>query len=125
SAPAGLLVAKIMWPETQVSETRSSASAAVERTSVNSIDALCRGASEGVALAINVMGMLIAFVATVALANYLLAAVQRLCGVAEPLTFQHLLGFVNWPFAWLMGIRAADCQLVGQMLGERIVLNEF
>ncbi|MGZ5002747.1 MAG: NupC/NupG family nucleoside CNT transporter [Chthoniobacterales bacterium] len=125
SAPAGLLIAKIMFPETEVSETRSTASAEVKRTTVNSIDALCRGAGEGVALAINVIGMLIAFVATVALANYIFSAVQRWGGVANPITIQNVLGYVNWPFAYMLGVPLNDCQLVGQVLGERIVLNEF
>ncbi len=125
SAPAGLIIAKIMFPETERSETASSAPASTAKTTVNSIDALCRGASEGVALAINVIGMLIAFVATVALANYLLSVVQRLFGAAHPVTLQNILGVLNWPFAWLMGVSGKDCQLVGQMLGERIVLNEF
>src|SRR5687767_12364245 len=73
SAPASLMIAKIMLPEKEQSETADTAAARkVEKLSTNSIDALCRGASEGVALAINVMAMLIAFVAIVALANFLL-----------------------------------------------------
>ncbi|MEP6699650.1 MAG: nucleoside transporter C-terminal domain-containing protein [Verrucomicrobiota bacterium] len=125
SAPAGLLIAKIMFPETELSETRSTAPTSVKKTTVNSIDALCRGAGEGIALAINVIGMLIAFVAAVALANYALSLVQRPFGVSHPLTFQNLLGYLNWPFAWIMGITPKDCQIVAQTLGERVVLNEF
>lgn len=125
SAPAALLISKIMLPETKSSETAATQSASVARDTTNSIDALCRGASEGVALAINVLAMLIAFVAAVALANFLLAWGQRKCGVADPVTFQNLLGWANWPFAWLMGVPAKDCGIVGQALGERIVLNEF
>jgi CNT family concentrative nucleoside transporter len=125
SAPAALLIAKVMLPELAASETSAKASAAVERTTVNSIDALCRGAGEGVALAINVLGMLIAFVAAVALANYALEWVQRLFHVATPVTFQNIVGWLNWPFAWVMGTPTKDCALVGQILGERIVLNEF
>jgi CNT family concentrative nucleoside transporter len=125
SAPAALLISKIMFPETQKSETSATASAAVERTAVNSVDALCRGTSEGVMLAINVLGMLIAFVAIVALANALIGWLQTLVGVTHPLTLQTMLGWVNAPFAWIIGIPAKDCVLVGQCLGERIVLNEF
>ena len=125
SAPAALIMAKIMVPEMKESQTAATHSASVPRETTNSIDALCRGASEGVALAINVIGMLIAFVAAVALANFLLGWVQRKCGVVEPVTFQNLLGWLNWPFAWLMGVPARDCGIVGQALGERIVLNEF
>ncbi len=125
SAPAGLLVAKIMFPETAVSETAATARASVERTAVNGIDALCRGASEGVALSLNVLGMLIAFVAVVALANALFAWLQACGGIAEPVTLQRVLGWASAPFAWLIGVPARDCGLVGQALGERIVLNEF
>lgn len=106
SAPAGLLIAKIMFPETGVSETRSTSPASEKQTTVNSIDAICRGAGEGIGLAINVMGMLIAFVA---LANYVLSLLQRLVGVAHPFTLQTLLGYLNWPFAWVMGVPAKDC----------------
>ena len=125
SAPAALLIAKIMFPETAHSETAADASATVEITTVNGIDALCRGASEVMSLAINVIAMLIAFVAAVALANFTLAWLQTKCGIAHPVTLQNVLGWINAPFAWLMGIPSQDCLAVGQILGERIVLNEF
>jgi CNT family concentrative nucleoside transporter len=125
SAPAALLISKVILPETEVSETAGIAPRNPPRTAVNSIDALCRGAGEGMTLAINVMAMLIAFVAVVALANFLLTLPQAQLGVAQPVTLQRLFGWVNAPFAWLMGVPAHDCQAVGQVLGERIVLNEF
>ncbi len=127
SAPASLLVAKIMFPELEQSETAAGAPMRVEKTDTNSLDSLCRGTSEGVMLAINVMGMLIAFVAVVALANAVCGAAQGSFGVApeNQFTLQTLLGHVNAPFAWLMGVPWKDCTLVGQALGERIVLNEF
>lgn len=125
SAPAALLMAKIMIPETASSETSAGRGATVERTTVNGIDALCRGASEGMSLAINVLAMLIAFVAVVALANALLAWPQTAVGVAAPVSLQQIMGWINWPFAWLLGVPAADCEKVGQVLGTRIVLNEF
>jgi len=124
-APAGLLVAKIMFPETQNSETGQLHHFHIERKTINGIDALCQGASEGVMLSINVMGMLIAFVAMVALLNAFFTGAQHGLGVAAPVTLQQLLGWVNAPFAWLMGVPAKDCGVIGQMLGERIVLNEF
>lgn len=125
SAPAALLMAKVMFPETQHSETAADASAKVEITTVNGIDALCRGASEGMMLAINVIAMLIAFVATVAMVNFTLAWVQRKLGAVHPVTLQNILGWINAPFAWLMGAPWKDCTVFGQILGERIVLNEF
>lgn len=125
SAPAALLVAKVMHPETQPSETAGTARLDIQTGTVNGIDALCRGASEGVALALNVLGMLIAFVAAVALLNYILGWFQRHAGIAEPVTLQNILGWINAPFAWLMGAPWKDCRIFGQILGERIVLNEF
>src|SRR2546423_14915248 len=125
SAPAGLRAAHNQVPGTDVSGTLHTPPASVKKTTVNSIDALCRGAGEGVGLAINVLAMLIAFVAAVALANYALSLVQRAAGAGHPVTLQDLLGYLNWPFAWIMGVPAKDCQLVGQVLGERVVLNEF
>src|SRR5882724_7534396 len=125
SAPGALLIAKIMLPETQPSETASTSKIKTEVHTVNGIDALCRGASEGMTLAINVMAMLIAFVAVVWLANFSLGWVQRKSGIADPLTLQTVLGWLNAPFAWLMGVPWKDCPVFGQLLGERVLLNEF
>jgi len=125
SAPAALLIAKVMLPETEKSETVSGASATVPRETTNGLDALCRGASEGMMLAINVMAMLIAFVAVVALVNYLLALGLRPFGIHIEKPLELIFGWVNAPFAWLMGVPAKDCVAVGNVLGERIVLNEF
>lgn len=125
SAPAALLIAKIMLPETEVSETAAGANAKIERQSHNGLDALCRGASDGVMLSINVMAMLIAFVAVVALANGLLSWGLGELGVKNAAPLQTLFGWLNYPFAWLMGVPLKDCFAVGQILGERIVLNEF
>jgi len=125
SAPAALLIAKVMLPETEQSETAAGASARIERESTNGIDALCRGASEGMMLSINVMAMLIAFVAVVALINFMLAYPQTEAGVANPVTLQNIFGWLNAPFAWLIGVPWKDCVMVGQVMGERIVLNEF
>lgn len=126
SAPAALLIAKVMVPETERSETAGGAHAKLEQSFTNSIDALCRGASEGVTLAINVMGMLIAFIAVVALMNYTGAwLLRKLFDVQAATPLQTLFGWVNAPFAWLIGVPARDCVKVGEILGERIVLNEF
>jgi CNT family concentrative nucleoside transporter len=124
-APAGLLMAKVMFPETEKSETGERHHFAVKRTAANSIDALCAGAGEGVMLSINVVGMLLAFVAVVALLNALVAWPQQALGVGHPVTLQQFVGWLNAPFAWLLGVPVKDCGYVGQILGERVVLNEF
>jgi concentrative nucleoside transporter, CNT family len=125
SAPAALLISKVMMPETEPSETASDVMVEPERNSLNSIDALCRGTTDGLYLALNVIAMLIAFVAVVAMANFLLAWPQELAGISEPVTLQRIFGWINAPFAWLLGVPWKDCQVIGAILGERIVLNEF
>ncbi|MCX7722629.1 MAG: Na+ dependent nucleoside transporter domain protein [Verrucomicrobiae bacterium] len=125
SAPAALLISKVMLPETEQSETAGAVPRDPPRTTVNSLDALCRGASDGMKLSINVMAMLIAFVAVVALLNFLLTWPQAKLGVSNPVRLETILGWVNAPLAWLMGVPAKDCLTIGQILGERIVLNEF
>jgi CNT family concentrative nucleoside transporter len=125
NCPAALMIAKILLPETQKSETAASAPATVPRTTANSIDAICRGAGDGFQLSLNVIAMLIAFIAMIALANYLVTWPQSHFGVSHPATLQTIFGWVNAPFAWLMGVPAQDCLSIGQILGERVVLNEF
>jgi CNT family concentrative nucleoside transporter len=125
SAPAALMMAKLMIPETETSETAAGARAEMERETVNGLDALCTGASDGMKLAINVLAMLIAFVAIVALLNFSLGYALRAFGIHSPQPMQWLCGVINAPFAWLMGVPWKDCMSVGGFLGERIVLNEF
>ncbi len=125
SAPAALMIAKVLMPETEQSETASGKMVDPERNSLNSVDAICRGAGDGLQLALNVLAMLIAFVAIVALVNFCLKWPQEHFGVASPVTLQKLFGWINAPFAFLMGVPAKDCVTIGQVLGERIVLNEF
>ena len=125
NCPAALLIAKIMLPETQVSETAGTSPATVPRTTANSIDAICRGAGDGFHLALNIIAMLIAFIAVIALANYVVGFPQIHLGVKDPVTLQNIFGWINAPFAWLMGVPVQDCLSIGQILGERIVLNEF
>ena len=125
SAPAALMMSKILIPETEESETAHGANKVIERETENGIDALCHGASDGMKLAINVVAMLIAFVAVVALFNYMLSLGLRACGQNVPQPLQLVLGWLNAPCAWLMGVPLSECGQVGALLGERVVLNEF
>jgi CNT family concentrative nucleoside transporter len=125
NCPAALLIAKIMLPETEKSETAGKSPATVPRTTANSVDAICRGAGDGFQLALNICAMLIAFIAIIALANYVFAFVQLHSGISKPWTLENVFGYLNAPFAWLMGVPSQDCLKVGQILGERVVLNEF
>jgi concentrative nucleoside transporter, CNT family len=125
NCPAALLIAKIMLPETEKSETAAGALAMTPRTTANSIDAICRDAGDGFFLSLNICAMLIAFIAIIALANYVFGWAQLHAGMTHQYTLQNVFGYLNAPFAWLMGVPAQDCLKVGQILGERIVLNEF
>lgn len=125
SAPAALLISKVLVPETEVSETSAGANAKIERETINGIDALCTGAGDGMKLAINVAAMLIAFTSFVAAANWLLGWAVGHVGWQTDRPLQFVLGYLNAPFAWMMGVPSKDILSVGQILGERIVLTEF
>lgn len=130
SAPAALVIAKVMQPESEVSETAGGATLELEKVDANVIEAAARGASEGLMLALNVAAMLLAFVALVALANALLAlpfdAYNHLAGATTtPITLEQILGVLFWPIAFLMGVDVSECATVAGFLGEKIVLNEF
>jgi CNT family concentrative nucleoside transporter len=124
SAPAGILVAKLMVPETELPETRSGGHAVVERTTVNVFDAAADGAISGLRLAAYVGALLIAFVALIAMANDACAWIGGWFG-AEQLSIQDLLGLLLSPLAFAMGIPWQDAGQVGALLGVKTILNEF
>lgn len=117
SAPAALVMAKIIYPETQPSESRNDLNFSTERPDSNAMEALSRGASDGLKLAANVAAMLIAFISFVALINYLLTFAQT--------SLQEILGFIFKPLAWSMGVPWNEAQLVGSLMGEKITLTEL
>lgn len=124
SAPAGLLLAKVMVPESEHPATGPVAASQIEIDSVNVIDAAATGALNGLRLAAYVGTMLVAFVALIAFANDLLASLGGIFG-APDLTLQTILGWLLAPVAWLMGIPWEDARSVGSMLGMKTILNEF
>ena len=124
SAPAALVVAKLMLPETEEPETSGSLEIVVDRPDVNVIDAAARGAAEGLSLALNVGAMLLAFVALIHLCNGVLGWVGGWIG-APGLTLEGILGFVLAPLAWVMGVPWADAPAVASLMGVKSVLNEF
>ena len=117
TAPGTLMMAKIFVPETEAPETMGTVRLQTERTDVNVIDAAGRGTSEGLMLALNVAAMLISFLALIALVNALLG----LAGVS----LQQIFGWIFAPVAWSMGVPWKDAATVGNLLGTRMVLNEF
>jgi CNT family concentrative nucleoside transporter len=126
TAPATIMLAKIMMPEVEEPVTAGSVKVEVEKPGVNIIDAAARGAGDGLQLALNIGGMLIAFIALIALANGVLGWVHGLPGMGwVPMSMQALFGLIFAPIAWLLGVRWNDCATVGNLLGTRLVLNEF
>lgn len=124
SAPAALVMAKLLVPETEAPVTATSRAEEVPGTDVNVIDAAARGAAEGLRLALVVMAMLIAFLALVAMLNGVIGWVGGLVGL-EGLTLEGMLGRVLAPVAWMLGVSWSDAGLIGQMIGVDFVLNEF
>lgn len=124
NAPAGLILSKMILPETGTPETRDTLHIVVEKQEANVIDAAASGAATGVQLAINVAAMLMAFVAIVALINFGVSWAGGLFGHPE-ITLQWLLGKALWPLTVLMGVPPADAGTVGSFIGVKTVLNEF
>ena len=123
SAPAALVISKIMTPETETSPTLGVVTVEVPRQDVNLLDAACRGASDGLKLALNIAAMLIVAIAFVGLLNWSLSFLPYIGGA--PLTLERSLGWLCAPLAWLMGVAWEDAQLVGMLLGKKTILNEF
>ena len=117
TAPGTLMMAKMFVPETGVPKTMGTVTLEVERTDVNIIDAAGRGTTEGLALALNVGAMLISFLALIAMTNALL-------GLAG-LSLEQIFGWAFAPLAWSMGVPWQDASTIGNLLGTRMVLNEF
>jgi len=129
AAPATIVLAKILKPESEESMTRGSVRIHVEKTATNVIEAAANGAAEGVRLALNVGGMLIAFIALIALINYPLGWLGEISGLqtmlGKPLSLSLVLGYLLCPLAWAIGVPTQDIVAVGGLIGEKIVTNEF
>ena len=123
AAPAALLLAKMLIPEVDEPKTKGNVSIEVEKTSANVIDAAASGASDGLKLALNVGAMLLAFLALIAMLNYMIGWGGGLFGVS--VTLEQLLGWGLSPLAWLIGIPTADITAFGSLLGTKIIANEF
>lgn len=124
SAPATLVISKLMMPETSTPQTAGGVKFSVERVDANLIDAATRGTSEGLLLAMNVGAMLIAFTALVAMLNAVFGWLGGFVGHPDA-TMQDVLGVVMSPLAWLAGVQWSESREVGALLGVKTVLNEF
>jgi CNT family concentrative nucleoside transporter len=124
SAPAALVCAKMIVPETHKPRTMGKVEVAYEDPSVNVLDAAANGTTTGLQLALNVGAMLVSFLAILALLNFV---VKKLCGLAghPDIGIENILGWACSPLAWLLGTPWADCEVVGRLIGVKTVLNEF
>ena len=124
TAPGAIMMSKIIVPEVDTPKTGGDVEVVVPKQDVNIIDAAGRGAIEGMHLSINVLAMLIAFIALVALVNGMFGYVHTLWG-SFPDSLDKVLGWIFAPIAWAMGVAWKDALTVGNLLGTRMVLNEF
>ncbi|MGO4552466.1 NupC/NupG family nucleoside CNT transporter [Lysobacter sp. 2RAF19] len=129
AAPATLVVAKILIPETGTPLTRGTVKMEVEKTASNVIDAAAAGAGDGLRLALNIGAMLLAFIALIALINWPLTWVGHATGLdvalGHPTDVASILGYVMAPIAWVIGVPWQDATTVGSLIGQKIVINEF
>jgi len=137
AAPGALVIAKIAYPETLVSETKGVVKVEVKKTHANLVDAISHGASEGLKVALNVIAMLLGFIALVALVDYSLGKVGFVLAEylnlsldfigldLRTLSLNQILGLLFSGFAWAMGVPSQDIQQAGALMGTKMVINEF
>lgn len=136
AAPGGLVISKIVWPETEESKTKGKVQIEVQKTNANVIDAAAHGASDGLRIGLNVVAMLLAFIALIHLGDICIGFAGR--GLASMgmnassvgidlanLKLKDLFGLGFAPIAWLLGVPWADAQTVGKLMGEKLAINEF
>ncbi len=136
SAPAAIVCAKILFPQTEMDKVAKDLHVPKEKVGSNVLDAIANGTTDGLKLAINVAGMLVVFIALMAVLNYLLHLFGGIGGLNthiismtdnryDGLSLQFLFGYLFAPLAWLMGVSSHDMLAIGQLLGEKTVINEF
>jgi CNT family concentrative nucleoside transporter len=125
AAPGALVIAKIVFPETQESQTMGSVKLEVKSDYSNVIDAVSHGASDGMKIALNVIAMLIGFIAVIACIDWVLVSLGHLFNPEFNLTLNWIFGKLFYPMAWAMGVPSADISNVATLLGQKLTINEF
>jgi CNT family concentrative nucleoside transporter len=125
AAPGALIIAKIVFPETEVSQTMGKVKLEVKSEYTNLIDAISHGAGEGFKIAMNVIAMLIGFIALIALVDYIFIHIGHLFNPNFNLSLDWIFGKLFYPFAWSMGIPEADVSNAATLLGQKLTVNEF
>ncbi len=136
AAPAALVISKIVWPETEISETKGRVSLEIKKTNANLVDAISHGASDGLKVGLNVVAMLIGFIAIIALVDFVLGKIGyglhslgltlSFIGInLQTLSLNQILGALFSIFAYAMGVPGKDIQIAGSLMGTKMVINEF
>jgi CNT family concentrative nucleoside transporter len=125
AAPGALVISKIVFPETEQSQTMGEVKLEVKSPYTNLIDAISHGASDGFKISMNVIAMLIGFIALIAFIDWSLLHIVHLFNPNFDLSLNWIFGKLFYPFAWAMGVPAADVNSVATLLGQKLTINEF
>jgi CNT family concentrative nucleoside transporter len=125
AAPGALVIAKILFPETETSQTLGKVTLEVKSQYSNTIDAITHGAGDGFKIAMNVIAMLIGFIALIALVDWSLLKIGHLFSANIDLSLNFIFGKLFYPMAWAMGIPSVDIQSAATLLGQKLTINEF
>jgi CNT family concentrative nucleoside transporter len=125
AAPGALVISKIVFPETEESETMGKVKLDVKSPYGNVVDAISHGAADGMKISINVIAMLIGFIGLIALVNFLLMKAGGAMHLSFPLTLDVIFAKLFYPMAWAMGVPGQDLNNVSTLLGQKLVINEF
>ena len=125
AAPGALVIAKIVFPETEESQTMGQVKLAVKSDYTNVIDAISHGAGDGFKIAMNVIAMLIGFIAVIACIDWVMVSIGHLFNPHFDLTLNWIFGKLFYPMAWAMGVPSVDLNNVATLLGQKLTINEF
>ena len=125
AAPGALVISKIVWPETEESQTMGNVKLEVKSPYINIVDAIGHGAGDGFKIAMNVVAMLIGFIALIAMVDWILLSVGHLFNPEFHLSLNWIFGKLFTPMAWAMGVPAQDVTSVATLLGQKLSVNEF
>jgi len=125
AAPGALVISKIVWPETEESQTMGKVKLEVKTPYRNMIDAVSHGASDGMKISVNVIAMLIGFLGLIALINFLLGKLGGALNLDYALTLDWIFGKIFYPMSWAMGVPGQDVDTVATLMGQKLTINEF
>ncbi len=125
AAPGALVISKIVYPETEISQTMGNVKLEVKSGYTNLVDAISHGAGDGFKIAMNVIAMLIGFIALIAFVDWTLLKIGHLFNAHLDLSLNYIFGRIFYPFAWAMGVPKSDVSSVATLLGQKITINEF